>query len=322
MEAHVVVGVDGSSGSRLAVDWAIDEARLRHVSCVLVHGSDAGPMVSGELSFVAGSYDVRHDVAQRMLDAELERVADRGVAVIGALEMSGAVDALIEHSATAALLVVGSHGRGFLGNLLVGSVANACVRHAKCPVVVVPPGWQVKPIGAGSAGSDARSVSAIRARLDEEHRRLTTGLAIIVGELPHAESDTRSIGEIASIDQHEGDVASEVYERERAEGMAADIRNAIGEVAKAYVRVDDGTYGMCEACGELIGDERLEAVPATRYCVAHERQWERSGAELGFLEPAEWPEVELDVDKGDEVVDDDEDWPQSAEEAAMHLERS
>jgi RNA polymerase-binding transcription factor DksA len=35
-------------------------------------------------------------------------------------------------------------------------------------------------------------------------------------------------------------------------------------------RLDDGTYGSCQACGGDIGDERLEAVPATRFCIQHQ----------------------------------------------------
>ena len=42
------------------------------------------------------------------------------------------------------------------------------------------------------------------------------------------------------------------------------------EVSEAQVRIASGTYGRCEGCGELISDERLEAVPATRFCRGHE----------------------------------------------------
>lgn len=51
--------------------------------------------------------------------------------------------------------------------------------------------------------------------------------------------------------------------------LAADLREQLSEVDSAIERLDAGTYGVCQTCGERIPDERLEAVPTARFCIAH-----------------------------------------------------
>ena len=51
--------------------------------------------------------------------------------------------------------------------------------------------------------------------------------------------------------------------------LAAQLRDELDEVERALAKLDDGTYGACEVCGELIADARLEAMPATRFCIDH-----------------------------------------------------
>ena len=58
-----------------------------------------------------------------------------------------------------------------------------------------------------------------------------------------------------------------VLERELAEVGATRARDAMAEIEHALARIEDGTYGSCEACGVAVAFERLEAVPAARYCV-------------------------------------------------------
>ena len=59
-----------------------------------------------------------------------------------------------------------------------------------------------------------------------------------------------------------------ILERELAEAGAARAREAIEDMEHALQRLDAGTYGSCEACGSQIPFERLEAIPAARFCVA------------------------------------------------------
>ena len=59
-----------------------------------------------------------------------------------------------------------------------------------------------------------------------------------------------------------------VLERELAEAGAARAREAMADIEHALGRLDAGTYGSCEECGAAIPFERLEAIPAARFCVA------------------------------------------------------
>ena len=61
--------------------------------------------------------------------------------------------------------------------------------------------------------------------------------------------------------------ADGVLERELAEVGEARAREAIAEVEHALRRLEDGEYGLCEACGAPVPFERLEAVPSARFCV-------------------------------------------------------
>lgn len=67
-----------------------------------------------------------------------------------------------------------------------------------------------------------------------------------------------------------------VRDRNRSEGFASREEQELGEVRDALQRVDDGTYGVCEGCGDWIDRSRLEMVPETRLCIRCQR--DRSAA--------------------------------------------
>lgn len=109
--------------------------------------------------------------------------------------------------------------------------------------------------------------------LESEWERLLVTRAAV--EEAHLRDDAESsLGELSSHDQHPADVASEVFEREKEMSIRAQVEADLDAVREAFVRVDAGTYGTCETCAAPIPDERLAAVPATRFCVDHERLWE------------------------------------------------
>lgn len=51
--------------------------------------------------------------------------------------------------------------------------------------------------------------------------------------------------------------------------LAGQLRAEIEEIDRALAKIDDGTYGTCEVCGQPIAEARLEAMPATRFCIQH-----------------------------------------------------
>jgi len=63
-----------------------------------------------------------------------------------------------------------------------------------------------------------------------------------------------------------GQVAAEQGENKV---LASQLRSELDEVERALAKIDVGTYGKCETCGEQIAEARLEAMPATRFCIQH-----------------------------------------------------
>lgn len=119
----VVVGVDGSRGSGLALDEALNAAVAEHRPLTIVHA--VGEFPTGESAIA----DARDLAERRAADLEIhlvQRVADP-------------LDLLLTVSQHASLLVVGSRGRGRARSVVLGSLGLSLTRHARCPVLVVRP---------------------------------------------------------------------------------------------------------------------------------------------------------------------------------------
>src|SRR5690348_14190032 len=112
-----------------------------------------------------------------------------------------------------------------------------------------------------------------RARLAEETARLTEIRGSFDGL--NKESESENLGELSSSDQHMADVGTETFDREKDLSILEQIEAELADVEHALRRLDDGTYGTCEACGKVIDDARLEALPAARFCLDDQSQAER-----------------------------------------------
>lgn len=96
------------------------------------------------------------------------------------------------------------------------------------------------------------------------------------GDLRHhleAERDhlRGQLGELtgASFDENFADSGQVAAEQGENRVLASQLRDQLEDVERALARLDDGSYGRCEACGETIGEDRLEIMPAARHCIAH-----------------------------------------------------
>lgn len=116
---------------------------------------------------------------------------------------------------------------------------------------------------------------AVRTRLDEERDRLERLRDDFVAEGLTSESEDESLGELSSVDQHQADVGTETFNRERDLSILEGVQAELADVEHALHRLDEGTYGTCEACGRPIDDGRLEAVPAARFCLEDQATAER-----------------------------------------------
>ena len=103
----------------------------------------------------------------------------------------------------------------------------------------------------------AELLATNRAALEAEKDRLSRQLAALGGgtngsDLDHNFADS-------------GQVAAEVGE---ARSLASSLEDQLAAVQEALDRIDDGTYGLCQSCGQPIGEARLEAMPETRWCIS------------------------------------------------------
>lgn len=139
-DGPVVVGVDGSAASRLAVDFALAEADRRGCEVVALHAW-THPVATSPGDMLSPVYDmaVVEEQARQVLVEALAGRAERypDVAVRHEVVHRRPSAALVERSAEASLVVVGARGRGGFTGLLLGSVSQALLHHCACPVAVV-----------------------------------------------------------------------------------------------------------------------------------------------------------------------------------------
>ena len=185
----IVVGIDGSVGSRAALGWAIDEATRRKVPLELVHSWR--PM-----------YHTARDPAG---DAEAELVArEHGHALLTAaaatvtrstphptvttrLLRGRPSAALLDAATDAQLLVVGARGVGGFAGLSLGSVSLHVVTYSACSVVIVRSAREVGPVIVAIDGS-AESGVVLRAALDEATLRATS-LVVMSALFVHSQAE-------------------------------------------------------------------------------------------------------------------------------------
>ncbi len=134
--ARVVVGIDGSASSLDALDWAGDYAASTGAPVELV-AAWSWPDSYGWAVPLPDGYSPSHD-AERVLSEGSARLLERHpeLSVTTAALEGHPAQLLVELSAGASLLVVGSRGHGQFAGMVIGSVSEHCAAHAHCPVLV------------------------------------------------------------------------------------------------------------------------------------------------------------------------------------------
>lgn len=140
---RILLGVDGSPAGDKAVDFAFAEAALRGAGILALHAwtpwNVSAPPPQNQSTPYAHEPGDLAAAEERLLAEALAGRQERypGVAVERTVVRGGTREALIEASRSAQLLVVGARGRGGFTGLLLGSVSQALLHHAHCPVTVV-----------------------------------------------------------------------------------------------------------------------------------------------------------------------------------------
>ncbi|AIX99952.1 Universal stress protein family [Arthrobacter sp. PAMC 25486] len=146
-DSHIVVGVDGSPESVLALNWAKTLAPALDATIVAVTAwhfeTSLGP-------YAAAEWDPEADAQKILQDALAEAFGDQLPAGLSSqVDRGRPAQVLLEAGKSAQMLIVGSRGHGGFTGLLLGSVSSACTEHANCPVLVVHSGSQA-PAGGDS----------------------------------------------------------------------------------------------------------------------------------------------------------------------------
>jgi RNA polymerase-binding transcription factor DksA len=110
-----------------------------------------------------------------------------------------------------------------------------------------------------------------RERLQQEKERVEALVTDLRAE-GLDESEVEQLAELSGYDQHQAEVGSETFEREKDISILEALETELADLEKALRKVDEGTYGICEACGKPIPAERLEAMPAARLCLQDQQR--------------------------------------------------
>jgi DnaK suppressor protein len=108
--------------------------------------------------------------------------------------------------------------------------------------------------------------NAARQRLLGEQSRLQQIRRSLMDETAD-QPERDALSELSLVDQHPAEIGTETFEREKDLSILEQVDGQLRDVDRAMTRLDDGTYGTCEACGRPIDSARLEARPATRFCL-------------------------------------------------------
>jgi DnaK suppressor protein len=129
------------------------------------------------------------------------------------------------------------------------------------PALVVRP--DESPWTVGELDAVREDLNAELPRIGREVEMLQSSIADVL----------RDSGDGAGDDQ--ADTGSKAFEREQEMGLLANTRESLFQTERALARIDDGSYGTCESCGNAIGKLRLQAFPRATLCVACKQQQER-----------------------------------------------
>jgi len=139
----IIVGVDGSDHSEQALEWAVKEAAIRHapLTVLAVHEVASNHWTGHPVIYPADQPEVEkiRQAAQEATQKVVDQAGEPGPASVTVRAVSGlAASELIDASADADLVVVGSRGGGGFAKLMLGSVSSKVVHHAHSPVAVIP----------------------------------------------------------------------------------------------------------------------------------------------------------------------------------------
>jgi DnaK suppressor protein len=126
------------------------------------------------------------------------------------------------------------------------------------------------PVRPGERRWTEREITQVR-------DQLATEAAAMRADINRAETDIASrLGDaVGDAGDDQADVGAKTFEREHELALTHNARELLAQNERAIARIDTGTYGTCESCGEPIGKARLQAFPRATLCVSCKQREER-----------------------------------------------
>jgi nucleotide-binding universal stress UspA family protein len=270
---RIVVGIDGSVGGQHALHWAVQEARARHLDIDVVHAwSPPLSIYPVDLATDAAAYRAAGtDVLARAL-ASVDDLGCDGH-ITSHLAEDNAASALIEASAGAELLVVGSRGRGGFTGLFLGSVSRTCLHLASVPTVVVPPEWQqrtTRSVVVGVDGSDPSRAALAWALAEAAAHEASLRIVNVYDLAPYISTPGTAVAPDSElIDKSSRALLEEMAADPWESGVEFDVMAASGPTAKTLLGVASGEDLLVVGSRGLGGLRRLLLGSVSEYCVYH-----------------------------------------------------
>jgi RNA polymerase-binding protein DksA len=160
---------------------------------------------------------------------------------------------------------------GHQGAELTGGGGDARVW---CPVGQRVDKKEERPLALRKKGLSPAQVKQLRKRLEEERKRLETSLEDIEARTSKRDLLDAMVEE-QDFDDAPSDAAMDTLDRGTEMALEDNIRVLLEEVAAAVAKIDRGTYGVCDNCGQPIKMARLERIPWATMCVECQERMER-----------------------------------------------
>lgn len=123
------------------------------------------------------------------------------------------------------------------------------------------------------AGEEDWTTAELTEVLEELHHQRDHSLEIVGEQQSELTGLLRDSGDGAGHDQ--ADVGASSFERDYEMTVLSNERDKVAQIDRASARIEDGTYGVCESCGEAIGKMRLMAFPRATLCMSCKQREER-----------------------------------------------
>jgi len=126
------------------------------------------------------------------------------------------------------------------------------------------------PVRSGEKRWTEAELAKVRKELESEIAELRAEISKSESEIAERMGDA-----VADAGDDQADAGAKTFQRERELALTHNARELLAQNERALARIESGTYGVCESCGEPIGKARLQAFPRATLCVACKQREER-----------------------------------------------